>query len=103
MDARLSNLADWEIALMLSSLMDDKASMRNRLVAEAGYRLMRSSHGKMTQEQEALIDELTTFRYRQREGNRNVRRIAATRIRALQGGSIGKAGPTVSENVVCIR
>src|ERR1700694_4769587 len=99
MDARLSNLAEWEIAVMLSSVMDDKVSIRNRLVSEACYRLMRSSHGNMTPEEEVLVDELTTFRHRQREGNRNARRIAARRIRALQGASIGKVVQNVSDNV----
>jgi hypothetical protein len=96
-------MSDWEISLVLSALMDDKSSMRNRLIAEASYRLMRSSNAAMTEEQESLIDELTTFRFREREGNRSGRRIIASRVKKLRGEAAQEIVRTSPGKLVCIK
>lgn len=104
MDGRLAKFSDRQIAQMMGALNDGKVGMRNRLLCEASYRLIRAGGSAMTPEEEELIDELMTVDYRLREASRKRRRKSSGRVekqpRVMRGGR--STGDTAASKIRCI-
>jgi hypothetical protein len=74
---------------MMGALNDGKVGMRNRLMCEASYRLVRAGGAAMTFEEDDLIDEIMTCEFRLREAGRVRRRVNSVR----KGGHEGLPEP----------
>ncbi len=103
MDGRLAKFSDRQIAQMMGALNDGVAGIRNRLICEASYRLVRANGAAMTDEEEELIDLLMTADFRLREKKRQRRREVSKRVfgdgRAAKSGR----GGTAASKIRCIR
>jgi hypothetical protein len=89
MDPKLAKFSDRQSALMMGALNDGKVGMRNRLMCEASYRLVRADGAAMTLEEDDLIDEIMTCEFRLREAGRVRRRVNSVR----KGGHEGLPEP----------
>jgi hypothetical protein len=99
MDSRLWKFSDAQLAMMMGSLNDGRVGMKNRLLCEISYRLMRAGGPAMTEDEEDLIDALMTHEFRLRENRRKHRRSQ----RKILGGDRAAARGATPKRVASVR